>query len=588
MGRKEQIKKLGGKMKCLKYRTLGVSLLLVALVAAACGDSKSNSPATTASSGSSTSSGTVAANTTTTLTPKDGGSVTMGVFSETAGLDPVVTYGGGTTGTTEVGAIYDTIMRYDTDNEDVRTRRLAESLKSNTDNSEWTLKLRPNVKFTDGTDYDADAVVFGMKRHSQYGSRARGLVSRRSRTYTVVDKLTVKFTLTRRGPTSPTCSRSHAGHDPVADRDQGRVQDRTARRSEGRARLRVQYEARGRGAVHGRLVQARRNRSTSSATRRTGAASRHLDSLKFVTFGSAADQLDALKTEHPADGVLARARTGQEGGGRSTLGTYLNLVWAGSGLILNNGKVACKGGLPAAVCAGKPDGIVELDTPTKDLRVRQAISDAIDPKVIDDRANNGTGYPGGTFFQQGSKWKSSSPVNTFNLDQAKKLVQEVKAEGKWDGSVRLVCSPAQTSTATAVEAMLKAAGFAVNVNIAADTAAQINTITNAKQFDVGCWGFSMADEAPEVIFSLAFNAAAAGNSMNHQITDIDAQSKVMREAKNDAEKQAALDKIQDIWRAQVPSVIYAATPERIVWRKSVHGVTPNVASTVLWHNVWVE
>lgn len=60
------------------------------------------------------------------------------------------------------------------------------------------------------------------------------------------------------------------------------------------------------------------------------------------------------------------------------------------------------------------------------------------------------------------------------------------------------------------------------------------------------------------------------------------------EAKTDAEKQAALDKIQDIWLAQVPSVITGATPERIVWRKTVHGIVPNVASTILWHNVWVE
>jgi hypothetical protein len=108
--------------------------------------------------------------------------------------------------------------------------------------------------------------------------------------------------------------------------------------------------------------------------------------------------------------------------------------------------------------------------------------------------------------------------------------------------------------------LLQAAGFTVNLNNSQETAAQINTITNQKQFDVGCWGFSMADEAPEVIFSLAFNAAAAGNSMNHQITDIDAQSKIMREAKTDAEKQAALDKIQDIWRAQVPSVITGQRP----------------------------
>ena len=34
----------------------------------------------------------------------------MGMFSETAGLDPVVTNGGGTTGTTEIAAIYDVIV----------------------------------------------------------------------------------------------------------------------------------------------------------------------------------------------------------------------------------------------------------------------------------------------------------------------------------------------------------------------------------------------------------------------------------------------------------------------------------------------
>ena len=39
----------------------------------------------------------------------------MGMYSETAGLDPVVTNGGGTTGQTELTAIFDTLMRYNTE-----------------------------------------------------------------------------------------------------------------------------------------------------------------------------------------------------------------------------------------------------------------------------------------------------------------------------------------------------------------------------------------------------------------------------------------------------------------------------------------
>src|SRR5690606_10378719 len=88
--------------------------------------------------------------TTSSLEPKQGGSITMGMFSETAGLDPVVTFGGGATGTTEVGAVYDTLMRYDTDTGEY-VPHLAESLESNDDKTSWTLKLRPDVKFTDGT-----------------------------------------------------------------------------------------------------------------------------------------------------------------------------------------------------------------------------------------------------------------------------------------------------------------------------------------------------------------------------------------------------------------------------------------------------
>jgi peptide/nickel transport system substrate-binding protein len=568
-------------VKTQGMKSVSALVVLVAIIAAGCGDDSSKN----SSAPSTTTAVSTDVKATTTTLPKDGGSVTMGVFSETAGLDPAVTFGGGATGTTEVGAIYDTIMRYDTDKK-VFVPEIAESLSANADNTEWTLKLRPNVKFTDGTDYDADAVVFGMKRHVQYGSRAAALVAQ-VKDFAVVDKLTVKFTLGAPYSNFPYVLAFTPGMipSPTAIKTACKI----GQPDEVKAAKDCVFNTKPVGAGPYMVDSWLPKESINLKRNPTYWGGKpHLDTLKFVTFGSAQPALDALKTNTLQMAYMREPEAGKKAADDSTLGTYLNLVWAGSGLILNNGKVNCKGGLPAAVCAGKPDGIVELDTPTKDLRIRQAISYAIDPKVIDDRANNSTGFPGGSFFQQGSKWKSATPVNTYNLDQAKKLVQDVKAEGKWDGSVRLVCSSSQASTALAVEALLKTAGFTVNLNNGQDTATQINTITNAKQFDVGCWGFSMADEAPEVIFSLAFNAAAAGNSMNHQITDIDAQSKLMREAKNDAEKQAALDKIQDIWRAQVPSVIYAATPERIVWTKAVHGVTPNVASTVLWHNVWVD
>lgn len=71
--------------------------------------------------------------------------------------------------------IYDTLMRYDPTKK-VFEPQMAESLTPNADNTEWILKLRANTKFSDGTDLDGDAVVFSIKRHTQFGS-ARGEAS---------------------------------------------------------------------------------------------------------------------------------------------------------------------------------------------------------------------------------------------------------------------------------------------------------------------------------------------------------------------------------------------------------------------------
>ena len=97
----------------MRHKYLGRTMVLIcvfSLAAAACGDSGEEGASTTTAGGTAATTTSVA----TTLTPKVGGSIAMGMYSETAGLDPVVSNGGGTTGNTELMAIYDTIMRYDT------------------------------------------------------------------------------------------------------------------------------------------------------------------------------------------------------------------------------------------------------------------------------------------------------------------------------------------------------------------------------------------------------------------------------------------------------------------------------------------
>jgi len=135
-----------------------LAIVTVATLAlAACGDSGSDN----ASSDTGPSSGTAS---TTSLAPRVGGVLTMATFSETAGLDPLVSAGGGRSGATEMAAIYDVLMRYNAE-KGTYEPQMAESLTANADSTVFMLKLRPGVKFTDGTDYNADAVKYSLDRH---------------------------------------------------------------------------------------------------------------------------------------------------------------------------------------------------------------------------------------------------------------------------------------------------------------------------------------------------------------------------------------------------------------------------------------
>ena len=87
--------------------------------------------------------------------PVDGGSITVGLEAETNSWLP----GNGSfsnAGTSVAYAIYDPLMRRDADGE--MKPYLAESVEPNADLTEWTLKLRPDITFHDGTPLNAQAL----------------------------------------------------------------------------------------------------------------------------------------------------------------------------------------------------------------------------------------------------------------------------------------------------------------------------------------------------------------------------------------------------------------------------------------------
>jgi peptide/nickel transport system substrate-binding protein len=122
--------------------------------------------------------------------------LTVLITSETRGMDPAAVTGSSGLGgePPRMYAVYDALMLTDNKTGEVKPV-LAESLTSS-DRIVWTLKLRPNVKFSDGTPYDAEAIKFNWERHNDpaLNSTARPLIQS-MKSIEVVDPLTVRVTL---------------------------------------------------------------------------------------------------------------------------------------------------------------------------------------------------------------------------------------------------------------------------------------------------------------------------------------------------------------------------------------------------------
>ena len=169
-------------------RVVAVAVVLMLVASCSSSKGKATSPTSAASSGTTATSASAGA-------PQTGGTITVGEFSAPSGLDPIKLAGGGTVGGIELAALYDTIVRYNptTKKYDPLT---AQSFEPNADYSEWTLKLKPGIKFTDGTPYDAAAVKFVVDRELNEGSPGfKAQLSFFTASVTVVDPLTVQFKL---------------------------------------------------------------------------------------------------------------------------------------------------------------------------------------------------------------------------------------------------------------------------------------------------------------------------------------------------------------------------------------------------------
>jgi peptide/nickel transport system substrate-binding protein len=558
-----------------RARALAVLGTVLLAVPAACSGDDDAVPAPT------TTSTTAAPVTTADDGPRDGGTLTMAVFAVPTGLDPIVAAGGGATGGTEMAAVYDTLVRWDPGTRTFEPRT-ATSVEPNADATEWTIHLRPGVRFSDGTPYDAAAVKAGLDRHRSPANRTSSAAHMsRVRDVVVVDPLTVVVQLVEAWP----------GFEAVLADEPGMIPSPTGLASCGDAApADCAFNTAPVGAGPFVVSSFSPGEKLSLTRSETYWGDRpHLDGIEFVSRrDSGGDRtLEAFENGEVDVAFLRNPSTVVDARSAGYTGFSL-LVEGGSTTLMNTGAwVTCTGGQPAVHCAGRPDGQFRTAPPTSVIDVRRAVAAALEPNEIDRRVTGGAGHAGSALLSTDYTGEPPVPGPTHDVAAARALVDAVKASG-WNGVLRYRCTdtPDNRARADAIREQLAAVGIELQVDVDGGTEEQVQALT-LRDFDLACWGLQVTPDALGAE-SLRQNllSTLGTNRSGYESTEMDAALDALRLAPDPAAAQGAYRRIAELYARDLPFYVDAAVEEYVVWSSDVVDVVPTLGSVVAFDRAW--
>lgn len=478
--------------------------------------------------------------------PVSGGTLSFVTYSEARSLDPAETIVSGTTGGTEMAAIYDVLVRYDPGTGKYEPR-LAKGLESSEDFTQWTLHLRKGVEFGDGTALDAAAVVWSIERYLREGGELAGLWQENVRSMKAAGDHTVVFTLRRSWPGFPYLLASGPGmvvpHSAVAGEKFTPV---------GAGPFELDHYA----PQEELVLTARSNYWRGEP---------YLDALRFFTISGGDAKLDLLATgqadiayitEPPA--VTKAWQEGYDG--------YMQVLNLGRSLLINHREQAA----------------------TSDPRVRKAVARAINPRVMNQRVYEGKGVTQNGLFAEASKWNLGPDSLSYNPEKAKQLLSAAKSDG-YDGTITFSgVTQVSRPMGLALKAMLEKVGFAVELDFVSSITDLVKQVAVDHDFDLAVWGLGTPDAAVYPEFYTSFHSASGSNVGAFTDAKMDRLIEKLQTAASAEQKRTILGHIQQRWSQTVPAIPIAASPEFVTWQQQVHGVTPSIDGIMLFDDTWLE
>src|SRR3979490_2644558 len=485
------------------------------------------------------------------LAQKQGGTLTVGLELDILGFDPLKVGVYDTAANSAANFIFDTLTSLD-DNGKVKPK-LALSWSPSEDFKTWTFKLRPDVKFHDGTPLNAEAVAWNITRQKDPKNNCRcafyiSFIS----SVEAKDELTVVFNLRDPMVNMPALmtmpSSNNVMQSPSAIQAKG---DDYNRNPVGTGPFVMKSWTAG-----DRMVLERNPDYWNKGHP-------HLDRVVLRPLPDAQSRFASLQSgeadiiwddETDADNIQKAQKEP-----KLTVPTY---VGSGAQVYAFNTKVA----------------------PFDDLRVRQALVMAIDRKKMSQAITNGLARPASNPYGDGSwvKCKDDGAL-PYDLEKAKALIKDYGKPVEF--KMLLTATPRGRNIGQVLQQFWKQAG----ANMEMDQVDQATIVPRAfmRQFQLTPWRIvDLADPDPQMYANFHTGSPVAlANYSNPELDGLLEHARVTADQDKRIEDYCATSRLvnqEAIWFWTFQNTYYAISSARLKGLPKMYGGVIDVS------NVWME
>ena len=483
-------------------------------------------------------------------------------LAPTASLDPLQS-SAGLVGGSELIAIYDVLMRWDHVSGEW-VPHAAQSLEHNDDFTVWTLKMRPEVKYSDGTPMLAQHVIDNMRRLLEPGRNgSRGLISWVDLDNSkAIDDTTAEFKMVR-----PWSNFAYL----LADEPGMVVNPALGAQKDDKGVSIVANNPTGAGAgayTVERWAPGESPYLVLKARPDYWGGAPCIETLNFLSLPTERQRADALETGeldvslHREDSVINEIRASGK------FQEYFDLQSTAQALFINN-------------------GIGTHNPITEDVRFRKAVYAALDTQQLSQRAFGGALIQQDGFLHPDSLYYSAgTPAPERGADVAKRLVEELKSSG-WDGKIRLVCANSNPDLSVVIEALLESAGMSVDTQVA-DVNATIAKMFVERDYDLGCNSIPIADSYVWRTIASNLYSTSPSNRMGIKIPAIDAAIDEFFAAPDLETRRVAMKALGTAYAEQVPFAAFGALNQGIFYDKKIRDLLISQQSMYIFADAKID